>query len=361
MSRPLIVVWKCVASLLVATGIVGGAAGTAATSFATEEARFDLPPVVACQDVTTVEFQHRHPGERLWEARLNLSVLARHADDVRMSQVLVRIDNPRRALRVVDYAPRTTLVADVQGTIRREHHAESSRTFDFHVKGGVPGFGEGEARGASRDHQTTDETYERLPPLALQVASGTTQRGAGVYFKLKPTTRSTLEGSHELTLWLAAPEKWAGDHLRVRCEAFTREATLIPSLDETVPWGDQDFAIALYREGDEAGRAAAESLVRAEAKLRRSVVQHRRALSARSGGDVVKDLATLWSGRDSRLPPGWYEQLVYGPPTVAPATLDRLPAPVREAAENFVLAKRKLAAPRADQAVARIERLPPVD
>jgi len=333
----------------------------AKSCFAADEAQFDVPPVVACRDITTADFQLHNPGQRLWEAKLSVSVLARKAAEGRITQLLVRIDNPRRALRVVDYAPHTALTTEVQGVVRREHHAESTRSFDFHLKGGVPGIGEGAASGSARDRKTTDEHYERLPPLKLSVASGTTQRGSGVYFKLKPTPRTTLEGSHDFTLWFAAAETWSGDHLRVRCEAFAREPALVPSLDESVPWGDQDFVTALYRSGDEAGRAAAESLVRAEGNLRWAVAQNRRSLAEKREGDVVKELTTLWSGRDTRLPSGWFELLVYGPPDAAQVTVARLPTPVRTAAERYLTAKRRLTAEKADYTVAKIERLPPVD
>lgn len=328
-------------------------------AWAGDAAKFDVPPLAACRDITTPDFQWHYPGQRLWETKINVSLLSRQVDEGRISQILVRIDNPRRVLRVVDYAPRTTLTTDVQGTLRRDHHSESTRNLDFAVRGGLPGFS-GEASGSARSRQTTDEQVERLPALSLLVASGTMQRGSGVYFKLKPSTRSTLEGSHEFTLWLAAPENWCGDFLRVRCEAFARESTLVPSLDESVPWGDQDFALALYCTGDEAGRKAADAFVRAEGTLRYVVMQNRRALAQRRDGDVVKEIATLWSGRDARLPSGWFEQLIYGPLESANVTILRLPEVVRPAAERYVAARKQLTTRRTGDSVAKIERLPPV-
>lgn len=329
-----------------------------------DSTQFDVPTTVACRDVTTAEFQWQHPGERLWEARLDLSVLARPAAEGRLSQLLVRMEFPRRALRVVDYAPRTTLASQVQGAIRREHQAESSRTFDFHVRGGAPGIGEGQASGSSRSRSTTNESYEQLPPLKLCVASGTTQRGTGVYFKFQPTPRTTLEGAHELTIWFAAPSAWSGDLLRVRCEAFARDTSIVASLDETVPWGEQDFVTALYRAGDEPGRRAASGVARAEIELRAAIARHRRELAERREGDVVRELAALWGARDQRLPVGWFEQLIYGSSDGSRSTLDRLPLAVRVAADRYLAARRQLSAPR-DAWVVRnepaVERLPPVE
>lgn len=345
---------------VLATSVLFASASMTSIASASDSPQFDVPPIVAAREVTTAEFAQANPGQRLWEVKLAVSVLARPAEDAKLAQLLVRIDSPRRSLRVVDFAPRTTLASDVQGTIRRERHAESNRSFEFHVRAGLPGIGDGAAQGSSNAHETIDEQSERLPPLTLCIASGTTNRGSGAYFKLKPTPRTTLEGAHEFTLWVASPDAWTGDHLRARCEMYAKEPMLVSNASSTVAAGGQDFVVAVHRMGDVDGLRAAERLMRAENDLRRAVALNRRELAKSREGDLVREFAALWNGRDPRLPNGWFEQLVYGPPLTSSTTLDLLPEPVRQAAQRYATAKHELITTRR-ATTNQIVRLPPLD
>jgi hypothetical protein len=107
--------------------------------------------------------------------------------------------------------------------------------------------------------------YDLLPPLEAVAASGTLNRGSAVFFKLKATPRSPLEGSREFGLVLKVPAAWRNDYVQVRCSAEGIQRGLVSTFDEEVSCGRREFVVALYQEGDEPARISAENFARRRA------------------------------------------------------------------------------------------------
>jgi hypothetical protein len=116
--------------------------------------------------------------------------------------------------------------------------------------------------------KTSSVKVELLPPLEAVAASGTLARGSAVFFKLKATPRTPLEGTKEYALVLSVPANWRADYLRVRCEAEGIRRSMFSSQGERVSSGQRDFVVALYQEGDEEARSIAENFSRREAAAR---------------------------------------------------------------------------------------------
>lgn len=302
---------------------------------------FDTDPTVAVCDVTTPEFAAYNPGEKLVEVHIQVSSLIRHGNDEDLIQFLYYFESPELTARVVDYQPQTTLATDVVGSLGIEESDEHSRQLGLNAATNQPGIASGNVSGSAGSRNSQRVQYALLPPLELLAASGTINRGSGVYFKLKPSRRTSLEGASDFVLVLRVPREWQADVLRVRCEAVGHE--------RGAPWegarermfGANEFTVALFTEGDEVGRAAAEHFVWSERVLRDTARAH--------DGEIV-DRAYSWFGHrwatelelsEPRIPRYWLEELLHLP---ADANHDRyahrLPEAVNAAVAQYADAKR---------------------
>lgn len=184
---------------------------------------FDLPERVLCREVTSADYLPATPGDRLIEVRVPVSVVVLKGDVQRLSEVIVEIDGEAAGLTVHDFSPDTQLVAreGVQ-TMEVKRTEKLSRATDASLGGMLPASGGTAtltptiAAGKSKSSASTI-TETRLPPKHAVLVSGAVNRRQGVYFKLRQSSQTTLEGEHELTVVFVAPADWEGGVLRVEC------------------------------------------------------------------------------------------------------------------------------------------------
>ena len=171
---------------------------------------FDMPYAIACRDVTPPQLAAADPGQRLIEARFEISSLLLAGREQDLSQYFIRIDSPRRTLAVVDYLPKTIHESPLASPIVMERSHEFGGKIGINLSGKyevLPNAGPGAEFGAK---QGSCVKYELLPPLETVAASGTLLRGAGVFFKLKSSPRHLLEGAGEYALVLRRAARLAG-------------------------------------------------------------------------------------------------------------------------------------------------------
>jgi len=225
---------------------------------------FDMPYAVACRDVTPAEYAASHPGRRLVEAKLEISALLTAGKESDLTQFFIRAQCPQRALAIVDYLPKTSHES-IASSVTMEKSTERSAAIGINLSGNYelialpgPSAGIGESRKSS-------VKTELLPPLETVAASGTLDRGAGLFFKIKSSPRNLLEGTREYALVLSVPTAWRADYLQIRCEADGVRRGVVSTFDEQVNCGQRDFLVALFQEGDEPARQMAENFARREA------------------------------------------------------------------------------------------------
>ena len=81
-----------------------------------------------------------------------------------------------------------------------------------------------------------------------------------MFFKLKRSPQSSLEGVHELVVRFVVPENWRGDSLRVSCQATGQDKFLW--MKQQTTWAAAKAPVAVYLAGDQEARIAAEKFVR---------------------------------------------------------------------------------------------------
>ena len=302
--------------------------------------QFDMLPAVACRDVTDEEFLKVHPGERLFEAKFEISSLLAAGEEDDLREFFFRMTGPQQTLRIVDYSPRTTLASDFNGGITFEEREEKTKGAGLAVSGLVEPVkisGQGDAGTKT----TLTKKYELAAPLESVAASGTIEDGFGVYFKLRQSRQTNLEGSKEFHLIFRAPSDWRGDLLDVHCEASGIEHGIIHQFDETVSCGWADFPVALYRGGDAEARAAAERYVASAHQLRVTASASRDEIKRRSYPTVLHELGGLFDVAEPKIPASWLQQILTGQAS-GHGFENRLPAQVRSAASSYLVAKKAM-------------------
>ncbi len=178
---------------------------------------FDMSYTVECRDVTPEGYSSKNPDLRIVEAKFRISTRLESGREAELEELLIEITSPDQELPVVDFMPRTELDTDVAGEIEVVENREDSESTNAGL-GGTVGVEYGIVKaqaspsaGGGKTHVAgTKETYKRIPPKQLLLASGTIHRGNGVFFKLKPSTHASLEGVRECATLFVVPSDWTG-------------------------------------------------------------------------------------------------------------------------------------------------------
>ncbi|MBL9163910.1 MAG: hypothetical protein JNL18_14355 [Planctomycetaceae bacterium] len=227
---------------------------------------FDFGRTIECRDVTPTEFVERYPDERIVEATLRLSVYLTSGAISDVETIRVEIGDVDRRLRVHDFAPRTRLESEFAEAIETVTTVEKSHSFEVSLGGEIPCIGGTPAHvtpsigGGKGGKEVVTEKQKRVAPQQAVVASGTTNEEHGVFFVLRPSPTTSLEGVHELKVQFVVPVTWRGDAIRVAVQAAGNQKVLWMTQQKVL--AEKSTAVALYMEGDYAARRAAERLVR---------------------------------------------------------------------------------------------------
>lgn len=247
-------------ALAVGGAILAAVVTMAAASYAAaSQVGFDVSYTVACRDVTPQEFAEANPNRRIVEAGFQVSALLRQGDENEIAELIYVIWSPERRLRVADFEPKTEVGSPIADSIEVVEIGENATSLDASVRAQINPLGgvqlSPSAGAAKTSKQNVQQKYSKLPPKQLLLASGTTNREHGVFFKLKPSGQASLEGRREFLCQFVVPKSWRGDYAYVECRARTRNRT---------PWtkpGEcctRRVLVGLYLQGDLEARQAAE-------------------------------------------------------------------------------------------------------
>ncbi len=195
-------------------------------AFAAPYVEFDVAPTAECRDVTPPQRIAQYPNQRLIEVTLPVSVRFHGAamDDV--DELAIEINGSSAGMRVHDFAPVTQLMTDIAHDIETTKITNKKRSLDGTLGGTLPIPGADAAAHLTPSItadlsgcETETEKINRLPPKYAVVVSGTSSQGRGVFFKLKRSSQTSLEGVHELAVTFVAPRIWQRSEIQVDCAA----------------------------------------------------------------------------------------------------------------------------------------------
>ena len=283
------------------------------TSTASQDIVFDMAPTAEAVSVVSAERQSSFietTDEKLVNVILQLSSMSSSTESRTVDQWLVKIQPRQPIMQIADYSPRTEIASQIDGPIQVKTTHEKSTSFGLSADGRYGNLAHANTGADSGKKSIRSQQYNRVAPIYAVTASGTINRGRGVYFKLKWTEQQVLDGEKLFTLTFAVPHSWRCGLLDVSVEA-QRERKVFPGFErETITVTHDHFVVAVYESSDVEARQRAEAMVQAEEAMRaaNSAEQHRKAVPALLKG--VGDFFDFSSGDPQET--GWAERVVIG-------------------------------------------------
>ncbi len=246
---------------------------------------FDFPSSIECRERTPVDFALANPTLKVIEARFRISARIMSGSPADVVDFQYVVTSPDRTLKVQDYLPNTTLesaVADDQIEVSNAAEKAHSTGVDARVVYKMFAIG-GTHTQSGKNSEATH--YKQIAAKDTVLASGTTDREHGVFYRLRPSRAAALEGAREFTILAVVPRHWRADHCQVTCTARARKSSLLSN--SIVTAGTATADVALYIAGDAEAAALAEQY---------RFVQEQRANAVRGLEEKDSVLDTISSG-----------------------------------------------------------------
>jgi len=295
--------------------------------------QFDLPPIVAATS----------PDDpRLVSIELRLSSLIESPNVPSIKQWVVRCVPRDSVISIADYAPRTETGSDLSTPIQVKEIKEESSSTGISINGSYSHLTRANLVADRGKKSNNTIQFDRIAPVQAVTASGTIERGKGVYFKLRWTAKQVLEGEKTFHLTMRVPKEWRTGMMDVSVIAQAESNSMVPWERNFKTIGAAKFVVALYRFGDTEAESLARAVSNAEYKLRKLYIARQRSAEVNSLPSMLHMVATkldLESSRSQsrRKEDRWVERLLLGDLVHnSDKQIRKLPMPIRVAALEYI-------------------------
>lgn len=272
--------------------------------------RFDVVQIAGAADVSSDEFLTANPDEKLIRIRLPISSLVHLGSEDSLLQYLYLVSgSAASSFQIEDYAPKTTLASDVAGPISIEQNSGNSTNIG--IKADAPAdLPVNVDASASRNVSSSNlQRLQRLPPKYLIAASGTMHRGLSAYFKLRPSSQTTLEGEKTFEIVARVPYNWRAGLIHVRCAAYASDKHKAAKKSPNVCANEQ-FVVGVYIDGDEVAKQRVWELAQKQHQLQAVAQQHAGTIDDERFPSLGHKLGAVFSVTKPRIPAEWLDQLL---------------------------------------------------
>lgn len=297
--------------------------------------QFDAPYAVVVREATTFQ-PITQPGEKLVEATFDVSSIVTAGNERDVTQFIFQVQSLQRTMQVHDYQPRSARDSAIVGKVTVNEGREDARSAGLDLTGKYQDWTTATLHLGESTKENGSRKFDRLPALDTVVASGTIFRGTGVYFKLHTTDRQLLEGATTICVQWKVPSGWRADYVHLRCAAEGRARG-----QQVQRVGQRDFLIPVAMAGDAEAQQMATRFARSEANLR--------IIARQNVAEMMNKPQSPWprvnifaSDNEPAIPHDWLERVLYVPTN--PQVPARLPAAVRDAADDFLATREALIA-----------------
>ena len=319
--------------LLAACFISGLTEPTAARS--PQAVSFDAPAIVVAEPLDANVSSAPTTGGTLLRIRMPVSTLIQPSFRGQIEEFVVEVDSPSRALRVLDFWPKTEVYSQIDGTIAVENYGQQNQNFAFKVSGAYEPFGRGSAAGDFHKHQQTESRYQQRPPMQLLTSSGTIGRGYGVFYKFRPGAVPVLEGDREIAMLVEAPAGWRADLLHITMRAVAAGTSAYAQHDLQVV-GSSEMWTAVHRAGDPQAAEAARRFTATEQVVRRLAAANQNHIQDRSLPTVFHKVGAALDVVEPKIPNDFLKQILFNlNPQYFDTATSRLPVDLRVAALDY--------------------------
>lgn len=271
---------------------------------------FDAPAIVVAEPLDASVHNSPTSGGSFLRIKLTVSTLINPEYRGNLDEVVVSISSPSRALKVVDFWPKTELYSQVQGTITVANEMQKNQNFAFAVAGGYEPFVRGNANGDFHSQQQVQEKYQRQPPMQMLTSSGTLDRGYGAFFKFRPGPTPVLEGDRELALLVEAPLGWRADLLHVRMQAVSQASNGFGGV-EMQNVGSAELWTAAHLLGDNEAARLARRYIDTEQTVRRMADANSQAIQQRSLPTVFHKVGAALDVVQPKIPTSYLHDILF--------------------------------------------------
>jgi hypothetical protein len=263
--------------------LVAAFLGAAVAGAETPVVVFDLPLTVECRDVTPQRYEASY-RRKIFEAVVKISPQLLAGEEKDLKKLHYEISTAQQ-MPVVSFAPSSQVTSDVAGgTIAIQTDDHHGQLLVHYLV--TPAAGDGKL---TADLNSSHAQYMLLAPKQILVASGTIERGCGVYYDLKPSTQDTLQKQREFACLFDVPATWRANCIMVRCKALGVKRGLLGSSDITCGMGL--LSVGLYRQNDAEAMAAAYELGKRQQQFLNQLRADPKFAGSGSAGSQLKALA----------------------------------------------------------------------
>ena len=229
--------------------------------------RFDVHALSEAFLVSDSEFH----DDELMTIRLSVPVTSEiaSADRAHVSEFRYDIQWQQARYPVIEFGPRTRTTSIVDGTIQVKKQADRKLKLGLALNGIDPPGLAGTANVEAGVSNSESNQYQEIPQQDILVASGTTDRGTGVFFRFHRSRQETLEGTRTLNVSFRVPREWQAGLLQVKCRA--RGERKIAGIWKEPIEVVRSFTLPVYLADRAEARARAVEYVRAETGFRQLV------------------------------------------------------------------------------------------
>ena len=299
--------------------------------------KFDVPIVVAADVVTAEVAEHHGLAERLMQVVIPVSSEIHPQSKHNVETFRFDVFWGHTAYTVKDYFPKTQTFSPIQGEIATETVHETKSDFGLNLNADLDSLVSGEATAEAGTSDLVKKKFKQLPDQSILVASGTSHRGTGVFFRFHRSSQTSLEGGRDLTIQFQVPQDWRAGVLRVNC--FTVGTTSMFGGWENPYEMSRTFVVPVYRRGDQQAKAAAVKLAEAEQRFRRTWRSYQ-AAQATTKPLLFSTFLVSTSNATKKLPSQWAHLLIQtGNDDYLKKYRSQLPEELEATANSFVVAR----------------------
>jgi len=302
----------------------------AVASFAAVQ--FDVQPLAPAVEVAAESLPRQMPASRLVQIKFDVSTIVPPEFHGAFEEALIKIVTRKPSVQVADYWPRTEMYSSIATPLSVAENYDRIRQASIQGVGGYPGVGSANGHAYFHDELKRNVLYEQRPPMQLLTAAGTIDRRSGVYFKLRSTPQTALEGARTFKLILEVPNAWRGDVLEFHAVAYGRKNA--DSNQSSKQLGEERFLVAVYNEGDQEAAEYAMTFVLQQSHLRNMANQYASAIQKRAYPTPVHKLGQVLDIYEPLVPNDYLDQWIFGSVTEQPNR--RLPVDLRVAMLDFI-------------------------
>jgi len=225
---------------------------------------FDIPSSIECRDVTPKDFTVTHPELKIVEAKLRISarIAEGNASDIVDFVYLIRVD-PQMHIR--DYTPNTTLESAVAADqIEVTAEKENSTATGVEASGAPTPLMLGGSHSQS-SKKLESSRYKQVAAKDLVLASGTTEREHGVFYRIRPSRVSSLEGARDFSLVMVVPTSWRQALCTISCSSRSKKKSMFTS--SLVSAATVQGQVGMYLASDTEAATVAENLCLSQQRL----------------------------------------------------------------------------------------------